>query len=244
MRLMTLNIRYGSGADHLEKPGYDLPSSPAKLAAIGAAIHAVKPDIVALQEVRNQLQAENLARLTGLDSIYMSHPLGYRLFFFEWGLAFLHRPTLLSTRSRAMLIDKTSGIGRNGLLCSLSIDGKAVTVINVHFDHQQQGLQMENVLQLLAEITQPICLLGDFNCAPESPLLAGLKDRLADTCQLAGTESSQQAMTRGTLVEGQMRGDYIWVDPHRFAVHEAGLVADQHRKISDHLGYFADVTLS
>lgn len=243
MRLMTLNIRYGSGGDHLEKPGYDLPSSAAKLAAIGAGIHAVKPDIVALQEVRNPLQAENLARLTGMHSIYMSHPLGYRLFFFEWGLAFLHRLKLLGTSSRAVLIDKASGIGRNSLLCNLTVEGKAVTVVNVHFDHQQKELQMENVLKLLAEITSPVCLLGDFNCAPESPLFTGLKEHLADTCHLAGTELSGQAMTRGTLVEGNMRGDSIWVDPHHFSVQEAGLVSDPHQKISDHIGYYADVTI-
>ena len=155
----------------------------------------------------------------------------------------MYRLKLLGTRSRAVLIDKASGIGRNCLLCSLTVDGKAVTVVNVHFDHLQQGLQMENVLQLLAEITSPVCLLGDFNCAPENGLFTRLRERLADTCHLAGTELSQQAMTRGTLVEGTMRGDSIWVDPHHFSVQEAGLVDDPHQKISDHIGYFADLTL-
>ncbi len=84
MRIMTLNMRYGSGAEKLGDPGYNLPSSPHKLQAIAAAIRSVEPDIVALQEVRNQLQAENLARLAGLSSVYVSHPLGYRLLFFEW----------------------------------------------------------------------------------------------------------------------------------------------------------------
>ena len=55
MRIMTLNMRYGSGAEKLGDPGYNLPSSPAKLQAIAAAIRSVEPDVVALQEVRNQL---------------------------------------------------------------------------------------------------------------------------------------------------------------------------------------------
>ena len=239
---MTLNIRYGSGGGALDKPGYDLSSRPENLAAIAAAIHSVKPDVVALQEVRNQLQAENLARLTNMDSIYMSHPLGYRLFFFEWGLAFLHRLKLLATGSRTILIDSASGIGRNGLYCTLAAGEETVTVINVHFDHQRKEAQMGRVLELLEDISPPLCLLGDFNCAPGSLLFTELRKRLVDTCALACTESSQQAETRGTLVAGKMRSDHIWVD-RRFSVRQAGLVGEPHQKISDHIGYFADVTL-
>ncbi len=140
----------------------------ANLAAIAGAIRSVNPDVVALQEVRNQLQVENLARLTALNSIYMSHPIGYRLFFFEWGMAFLHRLTLLGTGRRTILIDGKSGVGRSALLCSMSIKGRLVTMINVHFDHEQKGVQMDTVMQLLEEVASPVCLLGDFNCSPES----------------------------------------------------------------------------
>lgn len=227
----------------MHKRGYDLPGSPQNLAAIAAAIRSVNPDVVALQEVRNQLQAENLARLTGLDSIYMSHPIGYRLFFSEWGMAFLHRLHLIETGRRTLLIDKISGVGRSALLCSVSVNGKMATMVNVHFDHEQKGVQMDNVIQLLEEVASPVCLLGDFNCTPENPLFDGLKKRLADTCTLARTESSQRAEARGTLVGEPRRGDYIWVDQQYYSVQGAGLVEEPHLNISDHIGYFTDVTL-
>lgn len=243
MRLMTLNIRHGAGGGNLPKRGYDLPGSQENLAAIADAIRSVNPDLVALQEVRNQLQAENLARLTGMNSIYMSHPIGYRLLFFEWGLAYLYRLTLLKTDRHTILVDNKSGVGRSALLCSITVGGRMVTMINVHFDHEQKGKQMENVMQLLEKITSPVCVLGDFNCIPESPLFASLKARLADTCRLAGTELSRQAESRGTLVGENIRGDYIWVDQRYFTVQEAGLLDKLHQSISDHIGYFSDVAL-
>ena len=243
MRLMTLNIRHGGGGGKLHKSGYDLPGSPENLAAIAAAIRSVNPDAVALQEVRNQLQVENLARLTGMSSIYMSHPIGYRLFFFEWGLAFLHRHTLLEVDKRTVLVDNKSGVGRSALLCSIRVNRRTARMINVHFDHEQKAVQMDNVMRLLEEVAAPVCLLGDFNCTPESPLFAGLKERLADTCLLAGTQSSRRVEARGTLVGEQMRADYIWVDQQYFSVQEVGLVDEPYRNISDHIGYYADVTL-
>lgn len=51
-RLLTINIRFGSGCEKLDLPGYDLHSSPKNLDAIAAAIDSIEPDVVALQEVR------------------------------------------------------------------------------------------------------------------------------------------------------------------------------------------------
>jgi len=225
----------------MDKPGYDLSTSHEKLAAAADAIGAVNPDLVALQEVRNQLQAENLARLTGMNSIYISHPIGYRLFFFEWGLAFLYRSTLIETGSRTIRIDKKTGVGRTGLLCRINIRGKAVTFINVHFDHREEAKQIQNVIQWLEDVTSPVCILGDLNLGPDDPLLQPLKERLSDSCQLARTRLSEEANMKGSLLKGDMRVDYIWIEPQFFTVQEAGLIAEPHRKVSDHIGYFADV---
>jgi endonuclease/exonuclease/phosphatase family metal-dependent hydrolase len=243
MRIMTLNIRYGSGIENLEAPGYDQASSPEKLLSIAAAVRSVKPDIVALQEVRNQRQVENLARLTEMNSIYVSHPIGYRLFFFEWGLAFLHRPRLVETTKRTMLIDHPTGVGRNGLVCRLMVDETVVTFINVHFDHIGKATQIDNALRLLESSEPPVCLLGDFNCDSDDPLLVPLRSVLSDTCLLADTALSGEALVRGTMLTTDRRRDYIWVDPHTFSVQEAGLLAKPHRTISDHIGYYADVIL-
>lgn len=243
MRIMTLNIRYGSGIEKLEAPGYDQASSAQKLLAIATAIRSLDPDVVALQEVRNQRQAENLARLTGMNSIYVSHPIGYRLFFFEWGLAFLHRLRLVETASHPMLIDRGTGVGRTGLVCRAMVDETVVTFINVHFDHGMKETQIDNLLRLLKASEPPVCLLGDFNCDSEDPLLVPLRRVLSDTCLLADTALSREVLASGTMVATDRRRDYIWVDPRTFSVQEAGLLARPHRKISDHIGYYADVTL-
>ena len=243
MRIMTLNMRYGSGAEKLGEPGYDLPSSTEKLQVIAAAICSVEPDIVALQEVRNLQQAENLARLTEMSSVYVSHPLGYRLLFFEWGLAFLSRLELSETAGRSVLIDHTSGVGRNGLICRVPVDETLITLINVHLDHDQKKTQIENVLRLLEQWPAPICLLGDFNIVPEDALLNPLKNLIADTCLLVDTELSREAQVAGTMRGKAGRRDYIWVDQNHFKVRQAGLLAEPHRMISDHIGYWADVEL-
>lgn len=241
MRILTLNMRYGSGVEKLGDPGYDQSSSPQKLQSIADAINSLTPEIVALQEVRNQLQAENIARLTGMNSIYVSHPLGYRLYFFEWGLAFLYRLKLVEATSRTVLIDRSNGVGRVSLIASISVNGAVVAFINVHLDHIHKEVQMQNVASFLVESKEPVCLLGDLNCDPESPNLDLLKSHVSDTCLLVNTESSREALTRGTLVEAQKRRDYIWVDPHSFSVQEAGLMEPSHRRISDHIGYYADL---
>ena len=238
---MTLNIRYGSGGHNLEKHGYDLSSSPEKLAAIAEAIGGIDPDLIALQEVRNQMQVENLARLTGMHAIYKSHPIGYRLFFFEWGLAFLHRFTLLEADSRTIVIDRKMGVGRTGLMCRMNIGGTAVNFINVHFDHGEEAKQIQNVIQWLEDVTSPVFILGDLNLRPDDPILHPLKERLADSCQLVQTRLSEEANMKGSLLKGGMRVDYIWVEPRFFKVLEAGLIPEPHRRISDHIGYFADV---
>ena len=243
MRVMTLNMRYGSGSDKLGDPGYDLPSSSQKVKAVADAVRSVDPDIVALQEVRNQRQAENLASLTGMSCVYASHPLGYRLYFFEWGLAFLYRLELRETLGRSILIDRRTGVGRTGLLCRVAADETVITFINLHFDHDRKQTQMENLLRVLEELPPPVCLLGDFNCDPQDPLLEPLKNQMADTCLLADTPLSREASAAGTLVGNGGRRDYIWVDPERFSVHEAGLVAEPHRTVSDHIGYWADINL-
>ena len=243
MRIMTLNMRYGSGPEKLGDPGYNLPSSPGKLQAIAAAIRSVEPDIVALQEVRNQRQAENLARLAGLNSVYASHPLGYRLLFFEWGLAFLYRVRLAETTSRSVLIDHASGVGRIGLICRMALGAEMATFINVHLDHDHKQTQIANVLRLLEQTPPPVCLLGDFNLVPEDELLAPLQEFVADSCLLADSSLSREAQAAGTLLNKVGRRDYIWVDRDNFTVREAGLMAEPHRLISDHIGYWADLEL-
>ena len=57
------------------------------------------------------------------------------------------------------------------------------------------------------------------------------------------TDLSREANVRGTLSKEDIRVDNIWVEPQFFMVQEDGFIIDSHHKVSDHIGYFADVVL-
>jgi endonuclease/exonuclease/phosphatase family metal-dependent hydrolase len=93
----------------------------------------------------------------------------------------------------------------------------------------------------MSNVTGPVILMGDLNLIDPDDGLAPIKMKLVDTCEMVDTESSQEARELGTHRFGSKRLDYIFVDPIRFSVLEAGLVPEKHRSASDHIGYFACV---
>jgi endonuclease/exonuclease/phosphatase family metal-dependent hydrolase len=96
-------------------------------------------------------------------------------------------------------------------------------------------------MALLEESDLPTVLVGDFNCSPENPALEPIRRQLTDTCLAAGTTNARAALARGTLLYGQSRIDYIFVDPAFFSVSDAGLIAGKHHQASDHLGYYSSL---
>jgi hypothetical protein len=110
---MAFNIRFGAGSEEPGKPGYDVPSSSAKIRAVAEAISSVAPDVVALQEVRDASQAGHIARLLGMKTVYSRHPAAYSLDFFEWGLALFcgHQKTFPGlVRNPASIPSRSSAI--------------------------------------------------------------------------------------------------------------------------------------
>jgi endonuclease/exonuclease/phosphatase family metal-dependent hydrolase len=243
LRLLTFNIRFGSGCDKIHIPGYDLQSSLKNLYAIAAAIDSIKPDVVALQEVRGAAQAEKIAGKLGMHYAYVSHHLGYRLYFFEWGLAFLFRFKMLATDHRSVLLDDETRVGRVALMGTMDIGGRPVTFINLHFDHKEIAAQMNKVVQWTGDQRFPMVIMGDLNCEPDDPKLIPLKKQMHDTCRMASSARSREAEVRGTLPANQRRVDYIWVAKDYFRISDAGLIPSPFQRISDHIGYFADVEL-
>ena len=239
MRLLTYNIRMGSGSAFPEKQGYDISTSQAKLDALAQAIRSVEPDIVALQEVRGSKQAEALAQRLKFTSVYSSHGSSYSLDFFEWGLAFLCRYKIQQTTSRSIHFDATSRVGRLGLIVDVTLADVPVRFINVHLHHADLSDQVQNILKLLAQKHPQPVLMGDFNCVPENPVLAPLQHKLGDTCLEAETKGAAEALSRGTLLWERSRVDYIFADPAGFDIADAGLIPEIHHSASDHLGYFA-----
>ncbi len=242
MRLLTLNIRFGAGSEFPDKHGYNVPTSDKKIAALSSAIQSVQPDIVALQEVRNEKQVQRIASNLDLQYIYCRHPSSYSLDFFEWGIAFLFRFKLTRSAGFSIYFDNNYRAGRQALLSSFKVRGNLVTVMNLHLVPDEIDLQMHKVLTRAAQSDTPTILMGDFNCTPDSDGLNTIKNKWIDTCQEAiATPGGTEAGSVGTITGNSRRIDYIFVERSCFCVREVGLLPEPHRRVSDHIGYFADI---
>ena len=243
MRLLTLNIRLGAGGGSLGKPAYDIPASEKRDAALFRAIRSTDADVVALQEVRNLRQAEKIAGKLGMSCLYSPHPSSYSLNFFEWGLALLYRCRLVRHGNFAVHFDPDVRSGRNGLWAEFEYGGTAFAVINAHLETRDQAAQLEILTNRVSRTTLPTVIMGDFNISPDDTALRPLKRIMSDSCRAVDTADSREAERVGTLSDSRRRIDYIFTATERFRIQDAGLLPERHRRISDHVGYFADVDL-
>jgi endonuclease/exonuclease/phosphatase family metal-dependent hydrolase len=145
--------------------------------------------------------------------------------------------------NRTIHFDAAVGTGKQGLLATLLVEDTPVTLMNLHFEPQAIGRQVENVLGWAQQVDTPIVPMGDFNCLPDDPALTPIRKTWSDTCRATAAAGTREVETVGTLIRQRARIDYVFVDPHVFRVEDAGLVPERHRRVSDHIGYFADVRL-
>ena len=237
LTLMTYNIRVGAGRENLLMPVKYLNSSGEKLEKIALAIKSVDPDIISLQEVKGSVQAKSLADALGLNYVYVSHG-DSRL---EWGLAVLSRFTIV--RYQQEVIHHDDKKPRVALTCTIDLPNASITVVNVHYALGDYDKQVKETMRILGDIMGPALLMGDLNLIDPEEGLAPMRAELIDTCEAVDTKGSREAKQRGTFRFGSKRIDYIFVDPDYFTVLDVGLTAEEHRKASDHLAYFACVTL-
>jgi endonuclease/exonuclease/phosphatase family metal-dependent hydrolase len=235
LQIMTYNIRVGAGRDGLLKPVKYLTSSKIKLKKIALAIKSLAPDIIGLQEVGGAAQAEFLADSLGMNFVYISHE-DSRL---EWGLAVLSRFKITEYYGKFIRYDEKKP--RVALVCTIELPDSTVTIINVHFHLGDYAEQVENTIGLIRNVTEPLILMGDLNLIDPDDGLAPIKKNLIDTCEVVDSKFAREAKDIGTHRFGSKRLDYIFVDPNYFSVLEAGLVAEEYRGASDHIGYFACV---
>lgn len=164
LRVMCWNLHHGAGTD-----------GKVDLERIAAVIREQKPDLVALQEVDNKCrrsksvdQAAELAKLTGLHGAFgkaMDHDGG------EYGQAILSRFPIGDTRVHRL---PGEGEPRIAFEAEVKVDGKALRMITVHLDHQQDARrlkQAETLAKALENHHEPMILAGDFNDLPASRTL-------------------------------------------------------------------------
>lgn len=183
LRVLCWNLHHGVGEDN-----------KLDLERIAVLIRDQKPDLVALQEVDNKCrrsqsvdQAAELARLTGLHAAFgkaMDHDGG------EYGQAILSKFPIGDTQIHQLPGD---GEPRIAFEAEVMIDGKALRMITVHLDHQQDDRrlkQAETLAKALENHHEPMILAGDFNDGPDSaplkafasPWLAAPKSEPKLTC--------------------------------------------------------------
>lgn len=234
---MTYNIRVGAGRENFLMPVKYLNSSGEKLEKIASAIKSVDPDIISLQEVKGSVQAKYLADALGFNYVYASHG-DSRL---EWGLAILSKFTITEYRQEIIYHDDKKP--RVALVSTIDLPKSSIAVVNVHYALGNYDKQIKETMRILGDISGPALLMGDLNLIDPEEGLAPMRAELIDTCEAVDTKGSREAKQRGTFRFGSKRIDYIFVDPDYFSVLDVGLTAEEHRKASDHLAYFACVTL-
>jgi endonuclease/exonuclease/phosphatase family metal-dependent hydrolase len=237
LKLMTFNIRAGGGRDDPGLYPHLVRSSKEKLQRIASAIKSVEPDIIALQEVRGYNQAKFIAETLNLNFSYVTHSNW-------WGLAILSKFRILEVSTKMINYGYDPRVGQ---LCTIDINGKPITVVNVHFsytelDYKIYNRQVSKTMKLLESIREPVVLIGDLNLTESEKPIIPIRKRLIDTCRAVDTKTSRQALNYGTFLSGQgKRIDYIFIDPRSFDVVDAGVVPVKHWVASDHIAYFADM---
>jgi len=159
----------------------------------------------------------------------------------DWGLAVLSKFKILKVYGKVIYYGRDQ---RMGVVYTIDINGSPVTVINVHYHLGDYEQQVKATMGLLRDTKGPVVLMGDLNCTERAYELQPIYGEMIDTCKAVDTEGSRDATKTGTVLTfSNYRIDYIFVDPKSFEVRDAGLIPEKHRRASDHIAYFACVTL-
>jgi endonuclease/exonuclease/phosphatase family metal-dependent hydrolase len=164
LRCLTLNL-WG-----------DQPPLEARVQLVLQGIAALKPDLVALQEVCEfpelPNQAETLARASGLSFVFAS-AVAFRGG--REGLALLARPPLaIVAHESRELPGATTNERRVVQTAGLSVGDRVIWVHNTHLNYRlTHGRQREEQVMAIDRVVaarpdEPQIVLGDFNARPES----------------------------------------------------------------------------
>lgn len=185
LTVMTYNIHHGEGMDGV-----------LDLERIAKVIKAQNPDLVALQEVDQNvertnkvMQADVLAELTGMHSYFAK---ALDLQGGEYGEAILSKTPLTNSR----IIDLPTEEGYEPRVAAVSeteVNGRQIAFAATHLDHKSVDLrirQAEALVKALKEINIPYLLAGDMNSRPSERTYRVLLESGSDTAESAGATAS------------------------------------------------------
>ena len=229
LKFLTYNIRAGGG---ISNPGMSpriVYASKKNLTKIADAIKYADADIVGLQEVRGYNQAKFIAEQLNFNFAYSIH--GSQSW---WGLAVLSKYQIISISTKIINYGGTYG-DRIALLCNIDLNGKVITLFNVHYALENYDGQVNATMKFIETTENPVVLMGDLNRIPYAPEIEPIRENFITTCEAPGTD----ALCEGT---GYGKIDYVFVDQTHFEVLDVGAVR-KYWHASDHLPYWANVKL-
>jgi endonuclease/exonuclease/phosphatase family metal-dependent hydrolase len=203
LRVLTYNIHHGEGVD-----------GKLDLERIAGIIRAVKPDLVALQEVDRKArrtgsvdQPAELARLTGMHVAFGPNiPLEGG----EYGNAILSRSPILSQKNHS-LPSLGPGEKRGLLVVQLELPGgKPLQFLSTHFDHRpledERELSADAVNKIVGNVPTKLAILaGDLNAVPASKTL--------EIIQRTWAMANSQPLLTSPAVGPRRQIDYILLRP-------------------------------
>ena len=270
LRVMTYNIKHGqSNAPCAQPPAVagQPPSSDCNLHLDGAiaVLRAHTPDIVALQEVDRFWARSNDADQPALIAAGLQMP--HHCFApnldhaadshsnrpHQYGTAIVSRFPI-TTCANTPLTTFPEWEQRGVLGAVVDVNGVSTRVYSTHLQASrnvagrsesgapQRVLQVQDIIKLLSEVTDPIVLMGDFNAGPTATEMAPLRPRLLDVW---GTARASMGYTSPARLEGDptSRIDYIFISP-KVKIGSVSVPIDaQTRLASDHYPVVASLTL-
>jgi endonuclease/exonuclease/phosphatase family metal-dependent hydrolase len=161
LRVMTFNIHVGVGVD-----------KKLDLQRIADVIARERPDLVGLQEVDRGVrrtegidEIAELAKMTRMDYAF-GHNLDYQEG--QYGVAVLSK-FLIQKIDHRKYENRREAERRGMLRVEVDIGGRTINFATTHLDYQRVDgrlFETEQLLRFLADVKDPLILVGDFNDEP------------------------------------------------------------------------------
>lgn len=246
IHIMSYNIRIGAGYTDFGRSPYKLKDEiTLDLKSVIAGLRSSDPDILALQEVLGEIQAEQIGKALNMNYAYIPH--GNDRYGAWWGVALLSKYPILSVSRDQISWGK--GNARALLVADLDIHGKTITVISIHKDRDTtDGNAFRETMKVINKIKTPVVLAGDLNMWPDDERHKILEPRFEDSVLMINNGNAKFARERGTYpgIEGDNWGkriDYILLDEGMFLVKDTGLMDKKFWDASDHIAIYTKVLL-
>jgi endonuclease/exonuclease/phosphatase family metal-dependent hydrolase len=175
LRVMTFNIHVGVGLD-----------KKLDLQRIADVIDGERADLVGLQEVdRGVRRTEGLDEIAELARMTnMHYAFGHNLDYQEgqYGVAILSKFPIQKTDHRKY--ENRREAERRGMLrVDVDFGGRTISFATTHLDYQRDEgrlFETEQLLRFLADVKEPLILVGDFNDEPGGGAYKLLLTKFAD----------------------------------------------------------------